>query len=293
MHVRSRVGIHVTGVLALLASAALGRAQEYKIALDRPQKVGQRYTIHATGHTRQAAVINIPGAGPQNHGEEFTIDLDGTMKVLAVDEKSGQATKVECTVAKCLKDHKPLVDAGTVLTAESKGGKTVFAKDGAELDAATSDALSVIIETHQPGAPSNDQTFGTDRPQKVGATWPINANAAAASAAQSGITIAPDKIKGEGKLVAVKEVDGKQALQVEATMNVADLSLPQQKVDSGSVAATFGGLFPTDPAAFPLRSYQTMKMHITMTVAGPNGQAVKVESEVDRSNDIKFGPADK
>ena len=93
--------------------------------------------------------------------------------------------------------------------------------------------------------------------------------------------------------MAVKEVDGKEALHVEATMNVSNLSMPQQKIDSGTVTATFGGVFPTDAAAFPISSYQSMTMHIKMTVDGPNGQAIAVDSDLNRSNNVNYGPADK
>lgn len=278
------------GILVLLGSATLSHAEEYKIALNRPEKVGQRFTIHATGHSKQAATFTVPGVGPQKQGAEFAMELDGTIKVLAVDDKSGQPTKVECTIAKCLKEQKPLLDPGTVLVAENKDGKTAFTKDGADLDPMTADALGVVIDTHQPGAPSDDQMFGTDKPQKVGDTWPVNAEAASASAAKSGITIAPDKIKGEGKLVAVKQVDGRQALEVQATMNVTELSMPQQKVDSGTFTAQFGGVFPTDDAAYPISSSQSMQVHMKMTVAA-NGQSIPVDTDVERSNQITYGPA--
>lgn len=148
MHFRSLAAWCVLGVLVLPMSAARGQAQEYKIVIDRPEKLGQRYTIHATGRTKQTATMTAPGAAPRTQSAEVAVELDGTIKVLAIDEKSGKPTKLECTVAKCLKDQKPLIDAGAVLTAENKQGKMVFTKEGTELDPDTSGVLSSAMKAH-------------------------------------------------------------------------------------------------------------------------------------------------
>lgn len=284
----------LTGLLALLISAGVSRGDEhYNVLLNRPQRVGQEYTVHATGHVKQTATFALPGEPPQVHVDEFGIELDATVKVLEVDDPAGEPTKLQYTIARFLKDQQPLLPGGAVFTAENKQGNTMFIQDGAAVDPATARALEVVIETHQPGTPSNDVVFGTDQPQPVGGTWPIDAEAAAISASRSGLPVTQDQLKGEARLAAVQNVDGKPALQVEATMNVANISVPQKRVQSGSIAGTFSGLFPVDPAAMPIRSSKTITIHLSMTPDGPNGQPLDATTVVERSSELHFGPVGK
>jgi hypothetical protein len=285
----------LASILMLLAAASSGYAQEYKVVLDRPEKVGQTYQIHGTGKSTQSVTVNVPGAPPQKEDNSFSVQLDGTIKVLEVGEKTGEPTKIECTVSKCTKDEQSIVDAGSVITAETKEGKTAFTMNGMPVEPPVTQALEVILEVHQPGTPSNGAVFGTDQPQKVGATWPINAEAAAVGAAKSGLPVSKDAIKGEAKLIGVKEVEGKKALEIAASMNVANLSgnVPEGKIDSGSITAQISGLFPVDETAQPLSSNLTLTIHMKMTVNGPGGQSIGADTDVVRSNQIKYGPAEK
>lgn len=272
----------------------MSQADEYyKVLLNRPQKVGQEYTVHATGHAKQSATFALPGEPPQNHVEEFGIELDATVKVLAVDDPAGEPAKLQYTIARCLKDRQPLLPPGAVITAENKQGNTTFLKDGAAVDLVTARALEVVIETHQPGTPSNNVMFGTDQPQPLGGTWPIDAGAAAISASRSGVPVTSDQLTGQARLVAVQIIDGNPVLQIEATMNVANITLPQKRVQSGSIAGKFSGLFPVDPAAMPIRSSKTITIHLDMTPDGPTGEPLNATTVVERSNELHFGPAGK
>ena len=283
----------MTGLLALLISAGVSRGDEYKVLLNRPQKVGQEYTVYATGRAKQTATFALPGEPPQVHVDEFGIELDATVKVLEVDDPTGEPTKLQYTIARCLKDQQPLLPPGAVFTAENKQGNTTFVQDGAPVDPATARALEVVIETHQPGTPSNNVMFGTDKPQPVGGAWPIDAEAAAISASRSGLPVTQDQLEGEARLVAVQNVDGNPVLQVEATMNVANISMPAKRVQRGSIAGTSSGLFPVDPAAMPIRSGKTITIHLSMTPDGPTGQPLDVTTVVERSNELHFGSVGK
>jgi hypothetical protein len=92
----------------------------------------------------------------------------------------------------------------------------------------------------------------------------------------------------------VKKVDDKDVLVVQADMNVEKLSgaLPNgAKIDSGTVTAHFEGLFPTDESSLPLSQSQQMQIHMKMTVNGPGGAPIAVDTDVTRSSKATFGPA--
>jgi hypothetical protein len=157
-----------------------------------------------------------------------------------------------------------------------------------------SQALDLVLNVHPAGTPSDNKVFGTEKPQAVGATWPIDSAAAAEGAASSGLPITKDDIKGESKLVAVKKVDGKDVTEVHAEMTVAKLAgaMPDgSQITSGSMKAHFAGVFPTDENAQPLSQSQHMELEMKMSVKGPGGAAVLADTDMNRSMKATFGPA--
>lgn len=276
----------------VLVFALAARAEDYKVVLNRPETVGQTYSIHATGESSQNVTVDVPGAGPQKQSESFKAELQGTIKVLAIDDHTKQATKVECTLDKLTKEDKSVLDAGTVVTAENTAGQTTFTVNGNAVERTVAPVLDLLLSVHKAGSPSDDEVFGTDKAQAVGGTWPINAAAAAADATKSGLPITKDNLHGEAKLVGLKEVGGKQALDVAADMTADNLSGPMPnggKIESGSVKAHFTGLFPTDPARQPFQQGQSMEVHMKASAPGPNGQPVAIETSMTRSMTADFG----
>lgn len=277
-----------------LMLTSIAGAQEYKVSLDRPQKAGQTYTISATGNSKSNTVVTVPGQVPQNQNEAFTVALDGTVKVLAIDDKTAQPTKLEITIAKALRDNKPMFQPGTVIVAENLEGKTVFTTGGMPLDQAAGAALDVIVSTHQPGEPSDNAVFGTDKPQKVGDTWMVDADAAARGSAKSGLPVDKNDIKGEVKLSGVEKVNGKDVLHIEADLNVAKIAatLPNgPKIDSGTMKAHFEAVLPADDTSLPASESQSTQFHLSMTSPTPDNQSAKIEVDASRSNKISYGDA--
>jgi hypothetical protein len=278
-------------LLGLILTGVAG-AQEYKVALDRPQKVGQTYTISATGSSKSNTVVTVPGQVPQNQSESYTVALDGTVKVLAIDAMTSQATKLEITVTKALRDDKPVLQPGVVIVAENVEGKTVFTSAGMPVDQAAGTALDVVISTHQPGEPSDNAVFGTDKPQKVGDTWAVDSDAAARGSAKSGLPVDKNDIKGEVKLAGVEKVNGKDVLHIEADLNVAKMAatLPNgPKIDSGTMKAHFEAVLPADDTSLPISESQSTQFHLSMTSPTPDNQSAKIDVDASRSNKISYG----
>lgn len=290
-------GFVIPALLGVLLLGAPSPAQEYTIKLDRPDKVGETYTISATGKATQGVVFDIPGKPPQKQENSFTIQLQGTIKVSTVDEQSGESSRIDCIVSKCLKDGQPLVEPGTVLTAENKTGKTEYSANGAPVAPTTAQALELVLYAHQPGRPpTNDSVFGNHEPQKLGAVWPINREAAAREASQSGLPVAKESISGEAKLVAMKKVDGVQALQVEATMNVKRISgtMPDgSEIESGTITAHYGGFFPIDEARREISEAQSMDLQMVRKVRTPDNQVVTARITGHRTSQIHYGQTGK
>ena len=281
----------VPGAFVLLFALA-ARAEDYKVVLNRAETVGQTYAIHATGQSSQNVTVDVPGAGPQKQSESYKAELQGTVKVLAIDDHTKQATRIQCTVDKLTKEDKSVLDAGTVVTAENAAGQTTFTVNGNPVERTVAPVLDLLLSVHKAGSPSDDEIFGTDKAQAVGGTWPINTEAAAADATKSGLPITKDNLHGDAKLVGLKEVGGKQALDVSADMTADNLSgaMPGGgKIESGSVKAHFTGLFPTDPAQQALQQGQSMEVHMKASAPGPNGQPVAIEMSMTRSMTADFG----
>src|SRR5262249_38981774 len=147
---------------------------EYKIKLSRPDKEGDEYKAHVTATVKQKLDMTANGQQVPAKDDKFTAELTGTVKVLAVN-KIGQASKLTVTVEKLTKDGNEFYAPGTVITAEKVAGKPTFSVDNNNVDPEKAEVLDSVIEVSADDKSTNDDELsGTDQPQKVGASWPIN-----------------------------------------------------------------------------------------------------------------------
>lgn len=282
------------GAVSILTATAAASAQEYKIKINRAEKVGDTYTLSAKGSSDNQTNAIIPGAPPQTQEKKDEIELVGTVKVLEVDGH-GQATKLSCTVDKCVLNDKPLCDKGDVITAEHVASKTEFTVKGEKVDAATEKALSIVIDTADAEQKSDDDTsFGTDQPQKVGGTWPVHGEAIANELTRRGMAVKAENVKGTGKLAEVKQVDGKDVLTVVVDVTIDGVKPPlppNVTVESGSLSLHMAGQLPADENAPPLSQTAEMGMKIQATAPGPNNQNITVDVSFSQKADKTFGKA--
>jgi len=284
------------GALSILAATAGASAQEYKIKINRPEKVGDSYALSAKGSSTNQTNATIPGAPPQAQEKKDEIELQGTVKVLEVDGQ-GQATKLSCAVEKCVLNDKPLYERGDVITAEHVGTKTEYTVKGEKVDEATEKALSIVLDTADAEQKSDDDaSFGTDQAQKVDGTWPVHAEAIAHELSRRGMAVKAENVKGTGKLAAVKQVDGKDVLTVVVDVTIDGVKPPMPPniaVESGSLTLHMSGDVPADENAHPLSQSALMGMKVRATAPGPNNQNVVVDVDFSQKADKTFGDAKK
>jgi len=252
----------------LLAVAADG--EEYNIRLSHPEKVGDAYIRSVHAQFKMDNTSRVRGYPPQRRQEAFTVEMEGTVQVLAVDEKSGQATRLSCTVSKLARDGRPLFPEGTVVVAENKEGTTQYTVDGQQVAPPAAQALGEVLSAHTPGAPDNDDTlFGTNEPKKVGDTWPADRQAAARAFSHEGVEVSKDHVTGTVRLAAVKEVEGKKVLDIETDVDLTDLKGVLRDVTvvtGGTLSLHAAGLYPADGQG--MRDSNTMSWKLNMRVDG-------------------------
>ena len=266
--------------VVLLAVCSLGFAEDaaYPIKLHRDCKVGDSYNTRITYENSNATTLKAPPAAPKLKKEAFKGQLEGCVKVLAINA-IGNASSFTIVVKKFADDEgKEIIPADQIIEVTRGEEEVTFALKGGT--ALSNEAKAILSFLYRPdrGASTDDDSFGTDKPQNVGASWPINAEASAKSAVSAGITVDPKDVAGSVTFKAVEKTSaGAPALRLAATMTVKNpkLSIPANAtLESCTVKVTFGGLFPVDAAALAAESSLSMDMTIHMVRDGVNLERV-------------------
>lgn len=210
-------------------STALG-ADEYKIKFDRPFHAGDTVMVSTSVTMKQSQKAEIGGQVSEQKND-FKATIEGTETIDAVTEKAGDPMKLTIKVTKCTKDGVELIPAGSTLTAENVDGKTQFKVDGAEPAEDVKPVLSELVDTSKPDSPSGDEVMGTDKPQKVGDTWPVKTDMIAKEISDGPIQLTGDQLKGESKLTAVSVVDGKPTQTIKTTITA---DVPEKDPNNGA-----------------------------------------------------------
>ncbi len=239
-------------------------AQEYRIKLDRPSKVGDEMLVHATAKSKEVREA-VVGGEKRSRVEEFTAELQGTVKVLAVNAHTGSATKLSCTVDKLLKDDAAMYPPGTVIVGEKRNQADRFTIDGHPVRPGEVAALSAVMELTDPDRETSpDQVSGTDQPQKVGSKWPVNADRFADQNADSKLPIPAEDIKGQSTLVEVKKVGDVDTMRVETHITADGFKTETPRATlTGKFDLVVSGVLPVDPN-LPGTSMST-KLNVVMT----------------------------
>ena len=258
-------------LICFAASAAPALAQSYKIKLVRPLKAGQQYSHHVTASVRESADTALHGQPPVNQTESFSIQMQGTVTVGAVNARTGGVTKLSCKVDSFTRDGQPLCAPGTVITAEKQGSKSIFKLNGKPADAADQEALESALQISDPkGQFSNDELTGTKAAQKAGDSWPIDAAKVARQISTSGLPITPDITQGNSTLVKLDGLhDETMTIQTLITADGFKKQMPDGSVMSnGKLRLEANSALAVDPSIPGGTS--TTKMHVTMTITRPS-----------------------
>jgi hypothetical protein len=273
-----RINKYVPGSILAAASvlllSSMACAQEYKIKITRPAKAGDQYTTSVTASFKNDAVITLAGgAPPQKNNQDFTADLQGVVTVDEVSDKNSMPKKLSCKVDHFTKDGKDLYPAGAVIVAERKDGKAVYSVDGKPVAPQDIEMFVSMLDVPNPDkGVTDDQATGTDKPQKVGDTWAIDPDAVAKQSSEDGMKIDAADVKGEGKLVKVKKLNGNAVMVISINANIDKFGmeipmLGHANGDKMTIEQTI--TLPVDETKPGIGD--TEKIHLTMKVDLPNG----------------------
>lgn len=276
----------------------------YEIKIARKIEVGTKYALTADGALIRQVTLLSGDQKRRQPDEGFGIHLEGTVEVLALDA-IGEEAKVACTVDKCVRitseGEAELVPRGKVIIAEAKGKDTIFTiKDGGELAKDATEALDLAISLDTGDELSDDELFGTRDKQNVGARWPVNAEGVAKDAGRVGVIVKPDDVEGSFRLDGVEKVGDVECLKLSGSLKMKKLGrkdddddgLPEGfTVESGSMEAKYGGLFPVDSSLGSLSESASMTFLTRVKSKGGGGARpgvdVTIESKVQRAAEMK------
>src|SRR4051812_3494482 len=169
--------------LLLLASVALAAEKEYEIKIHRPDKARMKFDVAITSALKREGSTTTDGRTTRDAEEVFAVELKATAEIIEVDEK-GRDLKVTYVIEKCVKSagekDEELLPKGTVITAavaENRKDTAYSMADGKQLTEEQKEAIDLVADLPPPNAALADDLYGPKEPQKIGASWSVNAGA--------------------------------------------------------------------------------------------------------------------
>jgi hypothetical protein len=249
----------------------------YQIALHRPVKVGEVFRETTSVKKHQAQIMKI-GQQTKNEVEDRQVELVAKVEVLATDPL-GQPTSARYTIERLEAGQTgtplaPVLMPGQVLTVVRGAQPLLTLDQGGALTEAQQDDVKAVISTGPVTPITDDQAFGTPTPQLVGASWPINAQFAAAGLSDDELTVTPDGLMGQTKLVAARPEAGQECLEVSVSFLVKSpqfTKLPPGSTVTGQMTVDHTGLYPTDGTRQPVSQSSISRGQFNMVLL--NGAA--------------------
>jgi hypothetical protein len=278
----------------LVAGAAAAEEKAYEILLDRPTKPGAAYRVVTTGTNVERQVITAAGLVVEDKQTEVSVELSASVVVLGVDEH-GRASKVKLLVDTSSirrgEERSEPFAKGTEVIMSVEEGQERYTVGGEAVPPDVAKALR-LVDSLPTTDETDDEVFGTKEKKRVGDSWPVDSKRAGESFREPGMTIADEAITGETKLVAVTNVDGTEALTIEAriVMDGIGMDMPADfKVTESRLEAGFKGTFPVDLSRGRLDTSLTGSMVLKATgTNGPGGPEVTIEATGRRTRTTKF-----
>lgn len=277
--------------MLLIGSAAAD--ETYPIKLARPSKNGDKYSAIIVG-TEKSRVTYFSGRDiVQEDKQDYRVEIDGDFETTSVD-RNGSETGFKCTIKRCVridgKRETVLIEPGRTIMAHDQSGETKLRfDDGRELDKDVCEPLLLVLSTQKDGAATDDQLFGTEQHQKVGATWEPDIDKLLDEIDE--FEIEPEEGEsGTVKLVSVAERDGVQCVHVQADIRVphfAGTAPEELEIQKGNMRITIAVLVPLDAQlSSPQVASQAYEMSMTL---GPKDESDKEMSiEMKSTRTIQF-----
>ncbi|MFQ5732288.1 MAG: hypothetical protein ACE5KM_10075, partial [Planctomycetaceae bacterium] len=279
--IRLLVPIFVASLLPLDGASA----KDYQIKFSRPDKAGKKYRIKTEITKKQSVTVSKDGNVIQKKVENVKATLQAVVLIDKVD-KDGAPLKLTITIEKFGDDKgDTLLKTGTVVTAQSLEGKTIYRIGEEALDKKPRDILSDIIKTKTRNSLKDDDVFGSKQRRKVGESWSMNTAAAIKDFKAMKMEI--EGVSGTVKLEGVETHGGHKCLRVSMKIDIKKVkTLPDTeafekqglKLESGSLKMTTGGLLPVDVKLDSPK--RTMSMTMNMKIVGVKGPVKGIEMAI-------------
>jgi hypothetical protein len=260
-------------------------AKEYEIKMFRPVKVDQVFRLSASGRDMRQQ-RHIPGTPPKK--DELVFEVRGLLRVLEIN-KTGQPTKVSLILDSCIKiegsERNEQVAQGTeVIISGFGGGKNIQATDRNRLVSPEVERmLDVVVDLPiTPG--TDDDLFGTAKPQRIGDSWPVHSEIIADSLGMLA-AIKKEDVTGQTKLAGLAKVEGIECLAVHTETkikNCAPAAGPGATVLQAELTATQQVNVPLDPSMPMLGGTQKACNTVMMRLKQASGPDLTIEVKHER-----------
>lgn len=276
----------LTAVAALSLLVAAAAAKDYEIRFSRPDTVGKKYRLTAEFSKQNLMTVSKGGNVLQKKNDTVEATLQAVVTIDKVD-KEGHALAKTVTIEKFVDDTETvLLKKGTVVTAQTLEGKTIYRIGDKPLEKKTRDILGDIIKTRTRKSLDDDEVFGSKKRRKVGESWPMNAKAAIKDL-KATMKMEVEGVSGTVKLQGVETCQGQECLNIRVKMKIDKIkSLPDSeafekqglKLQSADLQIKLGGLLPVDVKGdAPKRD---MSMTMNMTIVGVKGAVTGIEMKI-------------
>ncbi len=270
-------------------------AQLYAIRLHQPAEIGARQLQSSTLQARQTLVVRSGERVLHERRDELQLALRAEVEVLDVtDDGTPRALRyrVEDFTQTTPDGPQSLLAPGTAFIV-TRGAETPFNVVEGQMSQEVQDYLGLLIPTHAPSA-NDDQLLGTDAPQPVGGTWPIDSQRAAAELETAGLRIAPQALTGQSRLVGVSAVDGVAYLEVRTELQATEVLPPRlppgASLRRSQLNASFSGLFPADARGPRLQDGAELSAEVVFEQT-LDGQPVESQMRLEQQSRTSYAPA--
>lgn len=248
----------------------------FNIRFHRPDQVGQTIRIKRATRDRQTKNTRMGQQVVKQDIVHREVEFEADYTPLALDG-TGNQIRAQYVVHRCVatvnQSSRPLVTPGATVVVQ-RADPPIVTVNGQPMSADDVELLDLVISTDPPRPMPDDAIFGTPTPQPVGATWPINAQNAAADLRESGMIIDPSNLQGQVRLANVRPCSAGHCLAVVAEMQATGIQMPELPngavVTSGVLNTHMEGFLPVNPS-HPSVQGGLMQMRANIEIAVPNG----------------------
>jgi hypothetical protein len=255
--------------LSLLTISSTIFADEYKIKLSPPQKVGQSTYFITHLDEKLSNKVSQGTTVLQDKQIHTIIDFEGTAIIKKVNSK-GLVIAETLIVKKCTLTiggtTNELLKDGTAVEAFLKDGIKSFTIDGNPTPPEVTQVLNKVVQ-YSDTETTDDAIYGTTELKKISDSWPVKAELACEEYNKKGmLNLKADNISGTTTLLDVVEKDGEKCLKVEAKLDIKGVPMPLPAgltTEKSTVATSMVAYFPIDEnSRGAIEDYSTMKMEL-------------------------------